>query len=124
MLRLSFKRLGLSSSLEAKDLLEFRGSELCVDNQTAPIGRYGPGYWIYANERWPYAECRSAVILRFEAYDGQTGPVIGPRHSLLLRDRFIFAGRERIATLLPNRGRWQVAGGDESWPILRVQPYS
>lgn len=123
MLRLSFKRLGLSSSFEAVDVLEFRGGELFVDNRSVPTGRYSPGYWTYANERWPYAECSMPIVIRFEDLDGHVGPVIGPRHSMRLRDRFLFLGRERVATLLLGKGRWQVFGTDESWPIVKVRPY-
>jgi hypothetical protein len=121
MLSLSFRKLGHSRSLDG-DWFELRGSELLVGGRPGAVGHYSLGYWTYGNERWPYAECKRLIVIRCEDYDGRSGPVLGPRPSLRLQDRFVFVGRERVATLLPD-GRWRIAGRDESWPILKVQPY-
>ncbi len=124
MLLLAFKRLGQSSLLGPVDAIEFRGGELFIGGATTPVGRYTPGYWTFANERWTYAECKSHILIRLEDHDGRVGAVFGPRPSMRLRDRSIFAGRERVATLLPVKARWQaVEQSGVSWPILRVLPY-
>ena len=123
MLRLTFKALGRSRSLESPEGIELRGSELFSAGSTTSRARYSLGYWLFANERWPSAECDSHVVIRFEDSNGDVGPVIGPRPSMRIRDRFLFAGRERIATLLPEESRWRVVGGHQSWPILKIQPY-
>jgi hypothetical protein len=124
MLLLSFRRLGRSSSLGPAETLEFRGGELFTGGAATASARYFSGQWAFANRRWPYAECKAWLFLQFEDYDGKIGLLVGPRPSMHLRDRFVFVGRERVATLLPDEQRWKVAGKNESWPILRMLPRS
>ncbi len=119
MLQLSFKRPGKSSRLDPAVAIEFRGGELFVGG-TANIARYAAGQWVYASERWDYLECTTRVLLRFQDLSGRAGPLVGPRQSIRVRDRFAFAGRERVATLNPLTGLWQVHGTKEMWPLLRV----
>ena len=120
MLLLAFKQLGRSSPLGPVEGIEFRGGELFSQESKVALARYSAGNWTYAGERWAYAECRTWILLRFEDLNGEVGPVVGPRLSLRLRDRFVFLGRERVASLVPHKGQWQVVGRDESWPILKV----
>jgi hypothetical protein len=123
MLLLAFKRPGRSSVLGPVQAIEFRGNELFIGGGTKAEASYIGGGWTFENERWTYAECQAQVVVRLEDHSGSVGKIVGPRPSLKLRDRFIFAGRERVATLLPGRARWQGVGSQQSWPIVRVLPY-
>jgi hypothetical protein len=123
MLHLSFKRLGNSASLGPVAAIEFRGGELFVGGDPAPLARYSIGQWIYANEKWSYAECSSRIAVHFADYSGTAGPIAGPRPSMRLRDRFLFTGRERVASLNPITGLRQEARTKKSWPILRVSSH-
>ncbi len=120
MLLFTFKRYGRSASPGPVEEIEFRGSELFIGGEKASMARYTAGHWIYANERWSHAECRTRILIRFEDNDGLVGATVGPRPSLHLRERFIFLGRERVATLLPGNAHWKAVAGTESWPIVRV----
>jgi hypothetical protein len=120
MLFLSFRGLGRSSSLGPVESIEFRGGAIFTEGDATARAHYMAGQWVFADRRWPYAECKAWLLLQFADYHGQMGPLVGPRPSMRLRDRFIFAGRERVATLLPIEQRWRVAGKHESWPVLRM----
>lgn len=120
MLLLAFKRPGDNRFLGPTAAIEFHGGELYLVDGSAPIARYSMGQWLYAGEKWSYLESSSRILIRLEGPGGQSGPVIGPRPSMRLRDRFVFGGRERVATLIPHTACWQVVRTRESWPILRV----
>jgi hypothetical protein len=120
MLLLSFKRLGNSSSIGPVAAIEFRGGELFVGKDSAPVAQYLVGQWMYRNEKWSYAECSSRIVVQFADHVGAPGAQVGPRPSMRLRGQLLFAGRERVASLNPLTGLWQDARTRESWPILRV----
>jgi hypothetical protein len=123
MLLLVFRRPGQRSSLGPVPAFEFRGGELFIGGAATSVAQYTPGSWTFANTRWSHAECRTRILVRLEDDNGQIGATFGPRPYMQVRDRFIFAGRERVATLLPDNARWQAVGKSGSWPIVRVVPY-
>jgi hypothetical protein len=95
-----------------------------VGSETAPIAQYLAAHWTFAGERWAYAACQTRVLIQLENDDGHLIARIGPRPSCRLRDRFIFAGRERVLTLLPAQQLWQLADSTETGSVVRVLPYT
>jgi hypothetical protein len=124
MLLLTFQRLGHSKSAGPAPEFRLRGAELFVGSEGPPIARYALGHWTFANERWTHAACQTRVWIQLEDDDGRLVARIGPRASCRLRDRFIFAGRERVLTLLPAQQLWQLAGSTETGSVVRVLPYT
>lgn len=124
MLPLTFHRLGHRRSVAPVPALEIRGTELFVTGQRTSIARYVPGYWSFANERWTYATCETRVLIQLEDDEGRLVAGIGPRRFCQLRDRFIFAGRQHVLTLLPTEGRWQRAGHTEVGSVVHVSSFA
>jgi hypothetical protein len=123
MLLLTFQRPGHSKSLGPALEFKLRGAELFIDSEKAPIAQYVAAYWTFAGERWAYAACQTRVSIQLEDDDGRLIARIGPRPSCRLREKFIFAGRERVLTLLPAQRLWQQAGSTNTGSVVRVLPY-
>jgi hypothetical protein len=117
---LTFQRLGHTIAVGPVPELQLRGTELFVPGQAAPIASYASGYWSFSNERWTYAVCKTRVLIRLEDDAGHLIASIGPSPSCRIRDRFIFAAREHVLTLLPGQRLWQRAGSTESGSIVRM----
>jgi hypothetical protein len=102
------------------DALELQGGKMFIPGQTQPLASYRHDAWTHAGHRCIQIECRAILFIQFEAQDGTAGPRIGPRPSLTLRGRYLFAGRERIARLTSTGGEWSRTGRNDGWPVVRI----
>src|SRR5688572_5434944 len=104
MLSLKFKSSGATYTVGPSRWIEFRGGELFLEGRAEPSARYESGAWIHLGSRCSYLECRAILSLCFVDADGHIRGSVGPRAVMCVRDRYVFAGRERVAKLTLNRG--------------------
>jgi hypothetical protein len=75
-----------------------------------------------SSKRCSFLECRAILSIYFVDVNRRPWNVVGPRAVLCIRDRYAFAGRQRIAKLSPDQGVSKPLNAFEEWPVLRIVP--
>ncbi len=119
MMTLRLKARSETFTVGPTEEIVFRGDEILIPGQAAAIARFERDAWIHAGKRCNVLECRAFVILQFEDSNENVGSRIGPRSLLCVRNRYVYAGRERVAKLHATNC-WFQTGRQQSWPVLRV----
>jgi hypothetical protein len=120
MLWLVLKTSSARYTVGPADAIEFRGTKIFLPQRAEPVARYHSGSWIYSGHRCVLVECRAVLSIEFEDAAGNAGPRVGPRSVFHVRDRFAFAGRERIASLSVQADEWTLPGSNGSWSLIRL----
>jgi hypothetical protein len=115
----TFKASNATYTVGPAETVEFRGTDVFVFDRVEPLATYRSGFWIYRGFACATLECRGLVSVEFADQAGKGGPQVGPRPSMHVRDRYAFAGRERLATLSLRTGEW-FRPSREAWPVMRV----
>jgi hypothetical protein len=122
MLSLSLRSTGATYAVGPSEWIEFRGGQIFMEGRAEPIARYESGAWIHSGRRCFFLESRALLSICFVDSDGRPRIVVGPRAVVCVRDRYVFAGRQRLAKLTPDRGVWTRLNTSEEWPVLRIVP--
>jgi hypothetical protein len=77
---------------------------------------------VFGGVSYSSIECHSFLTFRLEGTDGSDPLVVGPRRLMCMRNRYLFAGREHLATLDPVTGLWNSRGRKKSWPLIQIYP--
>jgi hypothetical protein len=122
MLSLSLRSTGATYTVGPSAWIEFRGGQVFLEGRAEPIARYETGAWVHSGRRCFYLECRAILCICFLDVNGRPRSVAGPRALMCIRDCHMFAGRQRLAKLTPDRGLWTRLNTSEGWPVLRIVP--
>jgi hypothetical protein len=122
MLLLRLRSPGATYTADPSPSIELRGGEIFLEGHAEPTARYESGAWLHSGCRCTYLECRAILSICFVDVDGNIRSSVGPRAVVCVRDRYVFAGRERVAKLTLNRGVWVRPNKPEAWPVLRLVP--
>jgi hypothetical protein len=106
MMLVEFKAAGLPANQQMRAWIEFRAGELFAGTQEIPIARYVDSYWVSNGMRYSSIECRCFLNFRLEDPDSVAPLIVGPRPLLRVRSRYLFAGREHLATFDATVGLW------------------
>jgi hypothetical protein len=119
LLLVTFKASNATYTVGPAEAVEFRGADVFVFDPVEPLATYRSGFWIYRGFSCATLECRGFVSVEFVDQAGNGGPQVGPRPSMRVKDRYAFAGRERLATLSLRTGEW-FRPSREAWAVMRV----
>jgi hypothetical protein len=120
MLWLVLKTSSVSYTVGPVDSLEFRGTQIFLPRRAQAVAQYSGGAWNHMGNRCSSLDCRALLSLEFEDAAGQVDARIGPRPAFHVRDRYAFAGRQRIAHLSVVTGEWTRLDTKRACSLIRV----
>src|SRR5690242_5259841 len=122
MMLLQFKAAGAPPSQTAAAWIEFRVGEIFAGAEHMPVARYVESCWVFNGVRYSSIECRGFLNFRLEGAEKVAPLVVGPRPLMRVRNRYLFAGREHLATLDATSGLWIARQRKHTAVTIRVYP--
>jgi hypothetical protein len=119
---LTFRNLNASQVSEPTDWVELRGLEIYISTRPDPVARYVSDQWIYNGVASTYIQFDAMVSVHFEDPARSERTILGPYYGMRIRDRYLFGGRIRVATLWPKAENWLHYRTMENWRVVRMIP--